>query len=148
MAKAELAETAGEVPASVRDPGTEPPLADLRKITKRFPGVLAIDQVDFDVRRGEVHVLFGENGAGKSTLTNIVAGTYPADAGEFYFQGQRITHLTPYQARSAGISPVFQETAYAHGSGWESLPPDVEVEVRAGERVECSLYVPADGATT
>ena len=109
MAKAELAETAGEVPASVRDPGTEPPLADLRKITKRFPGVLAIDQVDFDVRRGEVHVLFGENGAGKSTLTNIVAGTYPADAGEFYFQGQRITHLTPYQARSAGISPVFQE---------------------------------------
>ena len=42
----------------------------------------------------------------------------------------------------------FSETAYAHGSGRESLPPDVEVEVRAGERVECSLYVPADGATT
>ena len=46
------------------------------------------------------------------------------------------------------VAPLFRDTAYAHGSGRESLPPDVEVEVRAGERVECCLYVPADGATT
>ena len=52
-------------------------------IVKRFPGVLALDGVDFDVRPGEVHVLMGENGAGKSTLINIMAGTYSWDAGQF-----------------------------------------------------------------
>ena len=88
-------------------------------ITKRFPGVLALDNVDFDVRRGEVHVLFGENGAGKSTLINIIAGTYPQDDGTMVFDGRRITHLTPHQSRLAGISPVFQEF---------SLAPDLTVE--------------------
>ena len=94
-------------------------LLDLRKITKRFPGVLALDDVDFDLRAGEVHVLFGENGAGKSTLINVIAGTYAADGGTFNFEGRKISHPTPHQARVAGISPVFQEF---------SLAPDLTVE--------------------
>jgi ribose transport system ATP-binding protein len=58
-------------------------LLELTNISKRFPGVVALKDVDFDLGRGEVHVLFGENGAGKSTLINIIAGTYPADTGTF-----------------------------------------------------------------
>ena len=84
-------------------------LLELTNISKRFPGVVALDGVDFDLRRGEVHVLFGENGAGKSTLINIIAGTYPADMGAFKYQGKEIVHLTPHSARVIGISPVFQE---------------------------------------
>src|SRR5215813_9199263 len=94
-------------------------LLELTGISKRFPGVVALDSVDFDLRRGEVHVLFGENGAGKSTLINIVAGTYAPDAGRFFYQGQEIVGLTPHKARLAGISPVFQEF---------SLVPDMTVE--------------------
>ncbi len=94
-------------------------LLELTGITKQFPGVVALDHVDFDLRHGEVHVLFGENGAGKSTLINIIAGTFPADAGVFKYQGQEISHLTPHHARLIGISPVFQEF---------SLVPDMTIE--------------------
>jgi len=59
-----------------------PPVLRLRGVTKWFPGVQALRGVDFDLRPGEVHVLFGENGAGKSTLINIVAGALRPDAGE------------------------------------------------------------------
>ena len=78
-----------------------------------------MDGVDFDLRRGEVHVLFGENGAGKSTLINIIAGTFPPDTGSFKYQGKEIVHLTPHGARIIGISPVFQEF---------SLVPELTVE--------------------
>jgi ribose transport system ATP-binding protein len=94
-------------------------LVELSNISKRFPGVVALDGVDFDLRRGEVHVLFGENGAGKSTLINIIAGTFPPDTGTFKYQGKEITHLTPHGARVIGISPVFQEF---------SLVPELTVE--------------------
>ncbi len=94
-------------------------LLDLANISKRFPGVVALDGVDFNLRSGEVHVLFGENGAGKSTLINIIAGTYPPDGGTFKYRGKEITHLTPHSARVTGISPVFQEF---------SLVPEMTVE--------------------
>ncbi len=94
-------------------------LLELSNISKRFPGVVALEGVDFDVHRGEVHVLFGENGAGKSTLINIIAGTYPPDTGTFKYQGKEIVHLTPHDARVIGISPVFQEF---------SLVPELTVE--------------------
>ena len=103
--------------AAARDDGTL--LLHLTGISKRFPGVVALDNVDFDLRRGEVHVLFGENGAGKSTLINIIAGTYPPDAGSFKFLGGDIVGLTPHAARVVGISPVFQEF---------SLVPELTVE--------------------
>jgi ribose transport system ATP-binding protein len=94
-------------------------LLELTNISKRFPGVVALEGVDFEVRQGEVHVLFGENGAGKSTLINIIAGTYPADTGTFKYRGKEIVHLTPQAARVIGISPVFQEF---------SLVPELTVE--------------------
>jgi ribose transport system ATP-binding protein len=97
----------------------EEPLLRMRGITKRFPGVLALDGVDLDVRKGELHVLFGENGAGKSTLINVIAGTFHADAGVFKFNGAEMAHLTPHKARVIGISPVFQEF---------SLVPSLSVE--------------------
>jgi ribose transport system ATP-binding protein len=84
-------------------------LIEMRGISKSFPGVKALDNVDFDLRPGEVHVLFGENGAGKSTLINIIAGTFPADSGSFSFLGETVQGLTPHRARIMGISPVFQE---------------------------------------
>ena len=94
-------------------------LLELTGISKFFPGVVALDGVDFDLRHGEVHVLFGENGAGKSTLINIIAGTYPPDAGAFRYRGHALSRLTPHEARAIGISPVFQEF---------SLVPDLTVE--------------------
>ncbi len=95
------------------------PLLSLRGVSKRFPGVLALDRVDLEVRAGELHVLFGENGAGKSTLINVIAGTFPPDVGELRFRGQDIRDLTPHRARVIGISPVFQEF---------SLVPSLTVE--------------------
>ena len=62
----------------------------MRGITKRFPGAVALDGVDFDVRRGEVHILLGENGAGKSTLIKILTGVYPPDEGQLLLHGEPI----------------------------------------------------------
>ena len=101
------------------DASGAPPLLRLERITKRFPGVLALDQVDFDLRPGEVHVLFGENGAGKSTLISLMAGAQRPDSGEMYFRGQPIDLASVHHARSLGISAVFQEF---------SLVPQLNVE--------------------
>jgi len=96
-----------------------PRLLQLSGISKRFPGVLALDKVDFDLKAGEVHVLFGENGAGKSTLINVIAGTFSPDEGRYLYGEREIKRLTPHEARVIGISPVFQEF---------SLVPDLTVE--------------------
>lgn len=85
------------------------PLLRLEGIVKQFPGVRALDGVDFELRPGEVHVLFGENGAGKSTIINIIAGTFGADEGRYVFDGQALSGLNPVKARRLGIQPVFQE---------------------------------------
>ncbi|MGA8753574.1 sugar ABC transporter ATP-binding protein [Candidatus Deferrimicrobium sp.] len=86
-----------------------PPLLRMEGITRRFPGVLALDNVDFDLRQGEVHVLFGENGAGKSTLISIVAGARRSSKGRILFRGREIDLHSVYDARQLGISAVFQE---------------------------------------
>ena len=84
-------------------------LLRLTAISKRFPGVQALSNVDFDLKPGEVHVLFGENGAGKSTLINIIAGTFPPDEGTMVLRGQTIRLASPHHARQLGINAVFQE---------------------------------------
>src|SRR5947207_492341 len=86
----------------------ERPVLELRGITKRFPGIVADDHVDFDLRDGEVHALLGENGAGKSTLMNIVYGLYHADEGEIRVNGEPIRIHSPKDAISRGIGMVHQ----------------------------------------
>jgi ABC-type sugar transport system ATPase subunit len=68
---------------------------EFRKITKRFPGVLALDEVSFTVERGTCHALIGENGAGKSTLGKILAGVYTADSGQILLEGRAIAPASP-----------------------------------------------------
>ncbi len=84
------------------------PALELRGITKRFPGVVANDGIDFDLRRGEVHALLGENGAGKSTLVNILYGLYRPDEGEIRINGAPLTMGSPKEAIEAGIGMVHQ----------------------------------------
>lgn len=78
-------------------------------ITKRFPVVLALSNVDFALRKGEVHALLGENGAGKSTLMKILSGVYQPDEGDIIFEGQSVSFANPLSAQSAGITIIHQE---------------------------------------
>jgi general nucleoside transport system ATP-binding protein len=84
------------------------PVLELRGITKRYPGIVADDDVDFDLRRGEVHALLGENGAGKSTLMNIVYGLTKPDEGEIVVRGTPVTFSSASDAISHGIGMVHQ----------------------------------------
>src|SRR6059058_6005801 len=86
----------------------ERPVLELRGVTKHFPGVLANDHIDFDLRRGEVHALLGENGAGKSTLMNILYGLYHPDEGEIRMRGKRVALSSPKEAIAQGIGMVYQ----------------------------------------
>src|SRR3954464_320178 len=81
-------------------------------ITKRFPGVLALDGVSFGIERGTCHALIGENGAGKSTLGKILAGVQTADEGEIRLDGKVIAPHSPLAARELGIAMVHQELAF------------------------------------
>jgi simple sugar transport system ATP-binding protein len=86
-----------------------PPIAAMTGITVRFPGVLALDDVDFSLRPGEVHSLMGENGAGKSTLIKALTGVYPIDGGSIVIDGQSRVFSSTADAQAAGISTVYQE---------------------------------------
>ena len=85
-----------------------PVVLELRGITKQFPGVLANDHIDLDLRRGEVHALLGENGAGKSTLMNILYGLYSPDEGEIEMKGEPVRVHSPKEAIERGIGMVHQ----------------------------------------
>lgn len=94
-------------------------LLAMKHVTKRFPGVIALDNVSFDLHRGEVHALLGENGAGKSTLMKILSGVYTCDEGEIILDGKKVTIDTPIQAGLLGIAIIHQEF---------NLFPDLTVE--------------------
>jgi ribose transport system ATP-binding protein len=96
-------------PPESASPKEQLPLLELAGISKHYPGVKALDRVDFSLRSGEVHVLFGENGAGKSTLISIIAGAVPSTEGEVRLRGRKIDNRSVHFARQHGISAVFQE---------------------------------------
>jgi len=85
------------------------PVLTARGITKHFPGVLALDHVDFSCTTGEIHALVGENGAGKSTLMKILAGVYSPDAGVLAIKGERVKDFTPEHAQKLGVGTIYQE---------------------------------------
>lgn len=89
------------------------PLLLVHAVTKRYPGVVALDRVDFDLRPGEVHVLLGENGAGKSTLVKVLSGAVRPDEGEILLDGTSVRLDPPAVARARGIATVYQELALA-----------------------------------
>ena len=84
---------------------------EMRGICKYFPGVRALQDVDFTLREGEIHALMGENGAGKSTLIKVLTGVYPKDGGEVHIRGLEGAAVirSPQDAQNAGISTVYQE---------------------------------------
>jgi len=89
--------------------GSSQYLVEMKGIVKKFPGVVALDHVDFTVKPGEVHVLLGENGAGKSTLVKVLSGAYVADEGEIYIEGQRVSITSPEVALRRGLRFIYQE---------------------------------------
>ena len=104
------------------EPSPETPLLQMRGICKRYPGVVALDDVAFELRRGEVHVLLGENGAGKSTLMKILSGACHRDAGEILLDGRPVGLASPREAQAAGISTIYQEfTLVPHLSAAENI---------------------------
>ena len=87
---------------------TIPLAVEMRGITKKFPGVLANDSVNLEIRAGEIHALLGENGAGKSTLMNTLAGLYQPEAGEIWLHGKEVTIRSPNDAIRLGVGMVHQ----------------------------------------
>lgn len=84
-------------------------ILDVKNITKEFPGVKALTNFNFDLKKGEVHCLIGENGAGKSTFIKILSGAFKPNSGEIYINNGKHYYLTPYLARKTGIQTVYQE---------------------------------------
>lgn len=82
---------------------------EMRGISKKFPGVKALDSVDFEIIKGEVHALIGENGAGKSTLIKILTGAYQKDEGQVFLEGKKINISNPKEAIELGITAIYQE---------------------------------------
>ncbi len=81
------------------------------KLKKAFPGVIALNEIDLEINKGEVHALVGENGAGKSTLIKLVVGAYKKDSGEIYFDNQKVEFTSPAQAFQSGLSVIYQENS-------------------------------------
>jgi len=90
------------------------PLLSIRKVTKRFGGLVAVDKVSWDIYPGEVVGLIGDNGAGKSTLIKCISGVCQADEGEIYFAGRRSRFARPIDARREGIETIYQDLALAN----------------------------------
>lgn len=84
-------------------------LVKMEQVSKEFPGVKALNNISFEIRSGEVHILLGENGAGKSTLMKILSGVYQPTAGKIWLKGKEYSHLTPKDSYENGISIIYQE---------------------------------------
>jgi inositol transport system ATP-binding protein len=105
--------TAATAPAAPADARTARPILKMTGVSKRFPGVRALEGVDLEVGEAEIHALLGENGAGKSTLLKILSGAQPADAGTIEFFGDTVAFASPHDAQRAGIVTIYQEFTLA-----------------------------------
>ena len=94
-------------------PDPKPPLLHMRGISKSFPGVRALQNVDFAVEAAEIHAFLGENGAGKSTLLKILSGAQPPDSGTVEFDGRQVSFASPHEAQAAGVVTIYQEFTLA-----------------------------------
>jgi general nucleoside transport system ATP-binding protein len=120
------------------------PIVRLRGIAKYFPGVVANQDVDFDLAPGEIHALLGENGAGKSTLMNILTGIYRPDAGEIVIDGEPVTFASPIEAIAAGIGMVHQHFKLVKAFtvaenihlGWKETPRRISRDVLEARTAE------------
>jgi ABC-type sugar transport system ATPase subunit len=100
---------ANETQTSPLTAGKLKPAMEVEHITKRFPGVLALDDISLEFMPGEVHAVVGENGAGKSTLMKIMAGAYTPDSGSIHLGGEKVSFSHPQEAQAKGISIIYQE---------------------------------------
>nr|WSX73403.1 sugar ABC transporter ATP-binding protein [Streptomyces sp. NBC_00899]WSX80531.1 sugar ABC transporter ATP-binding protein [Streptomyces sp. NBC_00899] len=108
--EAAAAQSAPPGPDGPGDPAAPPaPVLEAVGVSKRFPGVVALDDVSFTLRAGEIHALVGENGAGKSTLIKILTGVHRPDEGELRLSGEPVAFHRPHEAQQAGISTIYQE---------------------------------------
>lgn len=95
---------------------------ELKGITKIFPGVKALDDVHFQLKKGEIHALMGENGAGKSTFIKVITGVHKADGGSMFLDGKEVNFKNPKEAQAAGIAAIYQHvTAYPHLTVTENI---------------------------
>ena len=94
-------------------------ILEIKNVTKRYPGVVALEKVSFSVKEGEVHAVVGENGAGKSTLIKAITGAITPDEGEIIYLGKKYTELNPILSSEIGIEAIYQEF---------NLAPELTVE--------------------
>ena len=130
-------------------------LLQMRKINKLFPGVKALSDVDFTLRKGEIHALMGENGAGKSTLIKILTGVYQSDGGQIIVDSEEVSIKSPQDAQNKGISTVYQEITLCPnltvsenmfiGREKNMLVPHRHLEKRA-DKILSELGIPARSA--
>jgi ribose transport system ATP-binding protein len=98
-----------------KEANMNPYVIELKEIVKTFPGVVALDHVNLQLKSGEVHVLLGENGAGKSTLVKVLSGAYLADEGEIFVNGDKVRVNSPQDSRNFGIRFIYQELSLVKG---------------------------------
>lgn len=119
----------------MRSPASSSPILEVRGLTKRFGGLTAVAQLDFDVREGEILGVIGPNGAGKSTTFNLIAGAYEADGGDVRFAGESILGLAPHRIAARGIMRTFQ-----HNKPFAGMPVIDNVLVGAHSRFSTRLW--------
>ncbi|WP_118135205.1 ABC transporter ATP-binding protein [Oceanicella sp. SM1341] len=99
----------------MRDTATVEPMLDIRNITLRFGGVVAIRDISFDIRQGEIRAIIGPNGAGKSSMLNVINGFYHPQEGEIWFRGKRRGPMRPHEIARQGLARTFQNIALFKG---------------------------------
>jgi ABC-type branched-subunit amino acid transport system ATPase component len=121
-----------------------PVLLSCRGIVKRFGGIHAVDEVDFDLHQGEIIGLIGQNGAGKTTLFDCISGFLPIDAGTVELRGRDVTEWAPHERARAGLGRSFQEALlYPSLTTWETIAIAFERHVASREMVAAALHLPA-----